>query len=57
MARFHLIIRGLNELISCLFENLQIEISPETIDYIAVASNRENIDTQLSEYHQEQLAT
>lgn len=31
-------------------ENLQVEISPEAINYIAVATNRENRDTQLSEF-------
>lgn len=50
MARFHLVIGGLNEGISSLMENLQIEISPESINYIAVASNRENTNTQLSEF-------
>jgi UDP-N-acetylmuramoylalanine-D-glutamate ligase len=50
MSRFHLVVGGLNKGISSLFENLQIEISPETINYIAIASNRENTNTQLSEF-------
>jgi hypothetical protein len=50
MARFHLVIGGLNKSVSSLLENLQIEISPEPINYIAVATNREDIDTQLSEF-------